>query len=133
MSETCSERRKMNEMKVLELHGQGLSYRTIASLVHLSLRDIAKYVHRISNKTKSPSRVSVMDEVILEYRLNLLRSEVRGLKEERDNLRNEVNDLCTRVYDLQNQLHARQIHLDVVKMDLENERFSKDFLKDIFD
>jgi hypothetical protein len=131
MSETRSERRKMKEMKVLELHDQGFSYRKIASLVHLSLRDVTKYTHRISNETKSPSTVSVMDEVVLEYRVNLLRSEVSGLKEDRDNLRNEMKDLCAQKYNALNQLHTRQSELDVVKRDLEYEKFSE-ILKDIF-
>jgi len=66
MSETLSDKRKMKELRVLELHQQGYSYRKIASLVHLSLRDVTKYIHRISNKTKSASTTSIMDEVILE-------------------------------------------------------------------
>lgn len=118
-------------MKVLELHDQGFSYRKIASLVHLSLRDVTKYIHRISNKTNSPSTISVMDEVVLEYRVNLLRSEVRGLEKERDNLKNEVKDLRAQKYDLVNQVHARQSELDVVKRNLEYERFSKEILEGI--
>ena len=64
-SQTPSDKKKMKELKVLELYQQGLSYRRIASLVHLSLRGVTKYIHRISNKTKSQSTVSVMDEVVL--------------------------------------------------------------------
>lgn len=119
-------------MKVLELHDQGFSYRKIASLVHLSLRDVTKYIHRISNKTNSPSTISVMDEVVLEYRVNLLRSEVRVLEKERDNLKNEVKDLRAQKYDLVNQVRARQSELDVVKRNLEYERFSKEILEGIF-
>lgn len=126
------ERRKMKELKVLELHDQGFSYRKIASLVHLSLRDVTKYIHRISNKTNSPSTISVMDEVVLEYRVNLLRSEVRVLEKERDNLKNEVKDLRAQKYDLVNQVRARQSELDVVKRNLEYERFSKEILEGIF-
>jgi DNA-binding NarL/FixJ family response regulator len=70
MSEMRSERRKMKEMKVFELYNKGMTSRKIASLVHLSLRDVIKYIHRISDKTKSPSTVSVMDEVVLEYRVS---------------------------------------------------------------
>jgi hypothetical protein len=83
----------MKELKVLELHHQGYSYRKIASLVHLSLRDVTKYIHRISNKTKSPSTTSVMDEVVLEYRVAGLKCEVRDLKIERDDLMNKVKEL----------------------------------------
>lgn len=122
----------MKELKVLELHDQGFSYRKIASLVHLSLRDVTKYIHRISNKTNSPSTISVMDEVVLEYRVNLLRSEVRVLEKERDNLKNEVKDLRAQKYDLVNQVRARQSELDVVKRNLEYERFSKEILEGIF-
>jgi len=86
MSETLSDKRKMKELKVLELHDQGYSYRKIASLIHLSLRDVTKYIHRISNKTKSPSTTSVMDEVVLEYRISGMKHELRDLKMERDNL-----------------------------------------------
>ena len=105
MSGIRSDRRKLKKLKVLELYDQGLSYRKIVSTVHMSLRDVAKYVQRVSNKTKSPSAVSVMDEVVLEYRMNLLRSEVKDLKIERDDLKNEVNDLRAQEYDL--QIHAR--------------------------
>lgn len=105
------ERRKMKELKVLELHDQGFSYRKIASLVHLSLRDVTKYIHRISNRTNSPSTISVMDEVVLEYRVNLLRSEVRVLEKERDNLKNEVKDLRAQKYDLVNQVVVLDIPL----------------------
>jgi len=122
----------MKELKVLELHDQGFSYRKIASQVHLSLRDVTKYIHRISNKTNSPSTISVMDEVVLEYRVNLLRSEVRVLVKERDNLKNEVKGLRAQKYDLVNQVHARQSELDVVKRNLEYERFSKEILEGIF-
>jgi len=83
MSETLSDKRNMKELRVLELHQQGYSYRKIASLVHLSLRDVTKYIHRISNKTKSPSTTSIMDEVILEYRVTRLRREVKDLQIER--------------------------------------------------
>jgi hypothetical protein len=93
MSETSSDRRKMKELKVLELHREGYSYRKIASSVHLSLRDVTKYIHRISNKTKSPSTTSVMDEVVLEYRVNMLRSEVRDLEIQIGNLKDELEDL----------------------------------------
>ena len=109
MSEIRSERRKTKELKVLELYDKGLSYRKIASLVHLSLRDVTKYIHRISNKTTSPSTTSLMDEVVLEYRVNSLLHEVRDLKIERDNLKNEIRDLLAQKYDLQNQMRGRQL------------------------
>jgi orotate phosphoribosyltransferase-like protein len=70
MSDTRSDRRKFKELKVLELHDKGFSSRKIASLVHLSLRDATKYIHRFSNKTKSPSTKSIMDEIVLEYRVS---------------------------------------------------------------
>jgi len=132
MSETHSERRKIKELKVLELHDRGFSSRKIASLIHLSLRDVTKYIHRISNKTKSPSTTSVMDEVVLEYRISGMKHELRDLKMERDNLVNEVNELRAQKCNLQNQVSVRQSQLDAVKRDLEYERFSKEILKDVF-
>jgi predicted nucleic acid-binding Zn-ribbon protein len=131
-SSQYSEKRKSKELKVLELHHQGYPYRNIASVVHVSLRDVTKYIHRISNKTKSPSTVSIMDEVVLEYRVNLLRSEVRNLEKERDNLKNKVKDLRAQEYDLLNRLRTNQSELDVVKRNLEYERFSKEILEGIF-
>ena len=109
MSEIRSERRKTKELKVLELYDKGFSYRKIASLVHLSLRDVTKYIHRISNKTNTPSTTSLMDEVVLEYRVNNLLHEVRDLKIEKDNLKNEIRDLRAQKYDLQNQMSRRQL------------------------
>ena len=61
--------------------------------IHMSLRDMVKYVQIVSNKRKSQSTTSVMDEVVLEYRLNGLQREVKDLQLKRDNLRIEVNDL----------------------------------------
>lgn len=130
MSETRSDRRKAKELKVLELYDQGYSSRKIASLVKVSLRDVAKSVHRISNKRNSVSTTSVHDEIVLEYTVNLLRSEVRDLKIERDSLKNEVNNLRAQKYNLLIQLRARHSELGVVKRDLEYERFSK-ILNDI--
>jgi hypothetical protein len=118
MSEMRSERRKMKEMMVFELYNKGMTSRKIASLVHLSLRDVIKYIHRISDKTKSPSTVSVMDEVVLEYRVSGLRREVKDLQIERANLINEVKDLREQKFNLQIQLRAKQSELDVVKRDL---------------
>jgi hypothetical protein len=72
-----------------------------------------------------------MDEVVLEYRVNLLRSQVRDLKIERENLKKEVNDLRAQKFNILTQLHARQSELDVVKRNLEYERFSDEVFKDI--
>ena len=109
MSQIRSERRKTKELKVLELYDKGFSYRKIASLVHLSLRDVTKYIHRISNKTSSPSTTSLMDEVVLEYRVNNLLHEVGDLKIGRDNLKNEIRDLRSQRYDLQNQIRGIEL------------------------
>ena len=132
MSETRSERRKTKELKVLELYHQGYSSRKIAALVHLSLRDVTKFVNLVSNKIKSPSVTSIHDEIILEYRVNLLRSEVRDLNIERDSLKNEVNDLRAQKYNIQIHVNARQLELDAVKRNLEVERISEEILKEIF-
>jgi len=124
MSETRSERRKTKELRVLELSSQGLPYRKIADEVHVSLREVVKYVQRLSNKRESQSRTSIHDEIILEYRVNLLRSEVRELESQRKNLRYEIDNLRARKIDLLNQLHARQLELIAVKRNLEYEKFS---------
>jgi aspartyl-tRNA synthetase len=121
----------LKEQKVLELHDRGYSSRQIASIVHMSLRDVTKYIHRISNKRKSPSTTSVMDEVVLEYRVNGLRCQVRDLNLKRDNLLNEADDLRAQKYNVLNQLRARQSELDVVKRNLETEKFLNEILRDI--
>ncbi len=118
MLDTRLDRKREKELKVFELYQQGLSYRKIAKEARLSLRDVAKYIHRISNKTKSPSTTSLMDEVVLEYRVNLLRSQVRDLNR-------------AQKFNILTQLHARQSELDVVKRNLEYERFSDEVFKDI--
>jgi hypothetical protein len=74
MSRQLSDRRKTKELKVLELHDR-YPYRKIAKEVHLSLREVTKYIQTISNKRKSQSSTSINDEIVLEYRVNLLRSE----------------------------------------------------------
>ncbi|MGH9924147.1 MAG: hypothetical protein ACRD5B_02115 [Nitrososphaeraceae archaeon] len=132
MSDIRSERERIKELKVLELHDKGYSSRQIASIVHMSLRDVSKYIHRISNKRRSPSTISIHDEIVLEYTVNLLRSEVRDLRIERDDLKNEVKDLHAEKYNVLNQLRAKQSELDAVKRDLVYERFSNDILEDIF-
>jgi uncharacterized phage infection (PIP) family protein YhgE len=131
MSEMHSERRKMKEMRVLELHDQGYSYRKISDLVHLSLRDVTKVINLTSNKIKSPSVTSLHDEIILEYRVNLLRSEVKELEIQSENLKDEIKNLRAQKYDLLNQVRARQSELDALKRDLESEKFSE-LLNDIF-
>ena len=97
MSETRSDKRKMKELKGLELHQQGYSYRKNASMVHLSLRDVIRFVNLASNKIKSPSVTSIHDEIILEYRVNFLRSEVRELEGQRKNLNDEINNLRAQI------------------------------------
>jgi predicted nucleic acid-binding Zn-ribbon protein len=126
-----SEKRKTKELKVLELFDKGYSYRQIAREVHISLRDVTKCIHRISNKRRSPSATSVMDEVVLEYRVSGLRREVRDLQIDRDKLMNEMNDLRAQKYDLQDKVRASQSALDVMKRNLENERFLNEVLKDM--
>lgn len=105
----------MKELEVLRLHDEGYSFRRIARIVHVSLRDVTKFVNLASNKIKSPSVTSIHDEIILEYRVNLLRSEVKELESQRKNLKDELDGLRTQKYNIQNQLRAQQIELDVVK------------------
>jgi vacuolar-type H+-ATPase subunit I/STV1 len=125
MSETRSDQKKIKELKVLELHDQGLPYSKIASMIHLSLRDVTKFVSLASNKIKSPSVTSIHDEIILEYRVNLLRSEVKELETQRKNQKDELDNLRAKKYDLLNQLLAKQSELDAVKRESESEKFSK--------
>lgn len=134
MSETGtrSDRKRAKELKVLELHLLGFAYRKIAREVHVSLRDVTNYVQKISSKKKSQSMTSIHDEIILEYRVNLLRTEVRDLKIRRDKLMSEVNDLRTQKFKLQIQVCAKQSELEFVKRNLEYEKFSKEILNDIF-
>jgi len=131
MSDIRSERKRIKELKVLELHDKGFSSRQIASIVHMSLRDVIEYIQRISNKRKSPSMTSTHDEIVLEYTVNLLRSEVRDLRIERDYLKNEVNDLREQKYNLMNQVRAKKVELGTLKRDLQTEKFFNEILKDI--
>jgi hypothetical protein len=107
-----SDRRKRKESRVLELHDQGWSYRRIVKEVQLSLRDVTKYIQRVSNKTKSLSTTSVMDEVILEYRVNELRHEVRDLEIRKANLNNELTSLHARIMNLDDLFDAKQSKID---------------------
>ena len=79
-TQILSDKRRTKELKILHLHDQGFSYRKIAKEVHVSLRDVTKYIQTISSKRRSPLTTSVHDEIVLEYTVNLLRSEVKGLK-----------------------------------------------------
>jgi hypothetical protein len=130
-SPEVSKKRKMKELMVLDLHRQGYSSRQIAKEAHVSLREVTKYIQAFSNKRKSPSTTSIHDEIVLEYRVNLLRSEARDLEIQIDNLKDELEDLRARKYNALHQLRVKQSELDVVQRDLEYERFSKD-IGDIF-
>ena len=90
------------------------------------------FVNLASNKIKSPSVTSIHDEIILEYRVNHLRSELEDFKIERDSLKNEVKELRGQKYIIQIQLHARESELNAVKRNLEYEKFSKEILNGIF-
>jgi predicted transcriptional regulator len=131
MSHIRSNARRIKELRVLKLHDKGYSSRQIAKEAHVSLREVTKYIKTISKKRKSPSKTSIHDEIVLEYTVNLLRSEVRDLRIERDNLKNEVNDSHAQKYNVLNQLRVRQSKLDAMKRDLEYERYAKEVLKDI--
>lgn len=62
---------------------------------------------------------SIHDELILEYRINFLRSQIRELESQREDLKDEINNLRAQKYNVVNQLRARQSELDAVKRDLE--------------
>ena len=123
------ERKKMKALKVLELFDQGFSYRKIAKLVHLSLRDVSKFINLATDKTRTPSTASIHDLIILEYHVSNYRHELNDLRLEKENLKNEVNVLRAQKSDLQNQLGAKRSKLEAVKRDLEYERFSKEILE----
>lgn len=55
---------------------------------------------------------------------------MRDTELQKDNLKNEVNDLRVQKYDLQMQLCAKQSELDVVKRDLKYSRFMTEILND---
>jgi hypothetical protein len=131
MSDIRSERKRIKELKVLELHDKGFSSRQIASIAHMSLRDVTKFTNLASNKTKSPSSISIHDEILLEYRINNLRHEVIDLEFQKENLKNEVKDLHTEKCKILNQLSARRSELNEVKRDLETDKFLNEILKDI--
>jgi hypothetical protein len=44
------------------------------------LREVSKYIHRMSKMRRSSSTTSDHDEIVLEYTVNLLRSEVKDLR-----------------------------------------------------
>src|ERR687891_1450484 len=102
------EKRKMKGLKVLELFNQGYSYRKIAKLLHMSLRDVSKFINLAADQTKTPSTASFHDFIILEYRVNLLRSQVRDLGLQKENLTNEVTDLRAQISNAEDQLRAKQ-------------------------
>ena len=127
-----SEKRRMKGLKVLELFDQGYSYRKIAQLVHISLRDVSKFINLAADKNRTPSTTSIHDLIILEYRVSNYRQELRDLKLEKEDLKNEVNYLRAQKYDLLNQLRWRQSELDAMKWNLKYEKFSREFLNGIF-
>ena len=126
------ERKKMKALKVLELFDQGFSYRKIAKLVHLSLRDVSKFINLATDKTRTPSTASIHHLIILEYHVSNYRHELNDLRLEKENLKNEVNVLRAQKSDLQNQLGAKRSKLEAVKRDLEYERLSKEISENIF-
>ena len=61
--------------------------------VHVSLREVSQFIHRISNNKNSPSVTSIHDEIVLEYTVNGLRHEVKDLESQKEILKNDVIDL----------------------------------------
>ena len=125
------ERKKIKALNVLELFDQGYSYRKIAKLVHLSLRDVSKFINLAKDKTRTPSTASIHDLIILEYRVSNYRQELRDLRLEKENLKNEVNDWRAQIHNVRCQLCAKRSEMELVMKNLEYERFST-VLKDIF-
>lgn len=94
----------------------------------MSLRDVTKFINLASNKIESPSLTSIHDEIVLEYRVILLRSQVKDLNIEREKLK----DLRAQKYNLQIQMRAKQSDLDFLTGQLEAETFLNEISKDIF-
>ena len=51
-SQRLLERKKVKGPRVLELFNQGHSYREIAKLVHMSLRDVSKFINLAEDRTE---------------------------------------------------------------------------------
>ena len=91
------ERKKMKALKVLELFDQGFSYRKIAKLVHLSLRDVSKFINLAADKTRTPSTASIHDLIILEYHVSNYRHELNDLRLEKENLKTRSREKGFRI------------------------------------
>ena len=91
------ERKKMKALKVLELFDQGFSYRKIAKLVHLSLRDVSKFINLAADKTRTQSTASIHDLIILEYRVSNYRHELNDLRLEKENLKTRSREKGFRI------------------------------------
>jgi DNA-binding CsgD family transcriptional regulator len=94
------ERKKVKGLKVLELFNQGYTYRAIAKILHLSLRDVSKFINLAEDRTRTPSTSSIHDLIILEYRVNNLRHELRDLELHKGTLKSEVKDLRSQKFDI---------------------------------
>ena len=105
----------MKRLKVLKLFDQGYSYRKIAKQLHMSLRDVSKFINLAADKPKSPSTASIHDLIILDYTVNLLRPQVRNLELQKEILKNQVYDLCAQKYNLQMQVSTKRSELEVVQ------------------
>lgn len=87
-SQRLLERKKVKGPRVLELFNQGHSYREIAKLVHMSLRDVSKFINLAEDRTGTPS---IHDLIIQEYRVSSYRHELRDLRLQKDHLTTEVS------------------------------------------
>ena len=89
------------------------TYRKIANLVHLSLRDVSKFINLAADKTRTPSTASIHDLIILEYRVLNYRNELKDFRLEKEILKIEVNDLRAQKILLQNKLHVKINDLEI--------------------
>jgi predicted nucleic acid-binding Zn-ribbon protein len=74
-----------------------------------------------------------MDEVVLEYRVNGLRREVKDLKMEKDKLKNELADLRAEIWNVHYKLCDKKSELESVKMNLYSQKLCNEVLNDLFD
>lgn len=65
-------------------------------------------------------------------RVTGLRREVKDLQIERENPNRELADLHALKIKVQNELYVKRFELDSMMRKLENEKFSKEIMKDIF-
>ena len=74
-----------------------------------------------------------MDEVLLEYRVNLLRSEVKDLESQKMKFKKWIGRFArAEICKMQYRLRAKKSKLEAVMLNLYSQKLCKEVLKDIF-